>query len=106
MDLTRPYFRCLNFTYCSRRWFPFKLPRYPSRRSPSPFLGLFWNTRRDIRLQAFLYRTPSGRVTHYESTIIAAHTRKPISVVPGRHMGLFRNNIFIEECVKHADKNI
>ena len=27
-----------------------------------------------------------------ESSIIAAHTRKPIGVVSGRHMGLFRNN--------------
>ncbi|KAJ3656244.1 hypothetical protein Zmor_015334 [Zophobas morio] len=40
----------------------------------------------------FSERRPAA-VTDDESPIIATHTRKLISVVPGRHMGLFCNNI-------------
>ncbi|KAJ3643505.1 hypothetical protein Zmor_026212 [Zophobas morio] len=41
----------------------------------------------------FFSERRSATVTDDESPIMDAHTRKPIGVLPGRHMGLFRNNI-------------
>ncbi|KAJ3662102.1 hypothetical protein Zmor_006461 [Zophobas morio] len=93
MDLTRLYFfHRPDFTACSRRWFLFKQHIVLVERPPSPLLGLFWSTHRNSASRVFFSERRPAAVTDDESPIIAAHTRKPIGAVPGRRMGLFRNN--------------
>ncbi|KAJ3661256.1 hypothetical protein Zmor_005660 [Zophobas morio] len=81
--------RCLDYTNCSRRWFPFKQPHGPSRRCPSIRL---------ILEHPSLHPLPSSSpaaVTGNESSspYRPESSGRPIGVVPGRRMGLFRNNI-------------
>ncbi|KAJ3646668.1 hypothetical protein Zmor_024244 [Zophobas morio] len=59
--------RCLDYTNCSRRWFPFKQPAVLLETPTSPLLDFSGAPIRDFRFQAFL-RPPSPTMSHRRCT--------------------------------------
>ena len=100
MDLTRLILsftglHLLTETHSSTKVFCLN-PCIPLNASRTPLRGFSAHRNGDFRQPAPGLRICERRrvtVTNDESPIIAAHTRKPIGIVPGQRMGLFRNYI-------------